>query len=60
MDDICDGCFGKTDNFVCFVQKYEDHSDCPCGNCIIKMVCSEVCQKRRDYFTGYEGEVILC
>ncbi len=50
--DICEGCHGinhKTRS--CFVKSdLEDYKDCPCGGCLVKVMCSEVCQERVSFY----------
>lgn len=52
--DICEGCYGinqKTRS--CFVKlDLEDYENCPCGRCLVKSMCSEVCQERVSFYAN--------
>lgn len=51
MNTDCESCFGSVPPCYCAIKDvYIDHSDCPCMNCLIKIMCSTVCQERKDYF----------
>lgn len=53
MTDACDGCRGSnpSDIIVCYARRdYRNNDDCPCGNCIIKVLCRETCPDRFDYY----------
>lgn len=66
MDDPCDGCIiyekiknGISSNTPCLALKYFKlhnlENDCPCIHCVIKMMCSETCDKRYNYGYGKDG-----
>ncbi len=44
----CEGCLLPP---MCAIKdEYADYDDCPCINCLVKVMCSIVCQERMDYF----------
>ncbi len=56
MDDhnFCSGCVatsrsGKLQR-VCFIGDLNDKGNCPCVNCIIKMMCSTMCEMRETWY----------
>lgn len=51
MDDICDGCFIKDRIGYCFTHAVENGENCPCVNCLIKVICSKACEDRINYST---------
>ncbi len=49
MTNVCDGCIDYMR--MCLVKKnFKNYDDCPCGNCIIKVMCEEICERRHRYF----------
>ena len=55
MVDICDGCTGaiysKVRTRSCAIKDMPDYVDnCPCTNCLIKVVCFNVCPERMSYY----------
>ncbi len=55
-NDMCEGCVAMSGELLfCFVRvDFKEHGDCPCGNCIVKMMCSIVCPERTSYY--YDGK----
>jgi hypothetical protein len=51
---ICSSCRNFEPSFIsyCSMLKTRDTVECPCKNCIIKMVCSKECQEYKNYETG--------
>lgn len=53
INKICEGCVGMNEAVTCFVKiDFEEYSDCPCGNCIVKVLCGSYCQERISYYCG--------
>lgn len=48
---VCDGCVGVDQTKNCFVRiDFNDYDDCPCGHCIIKVMCRKSCLERVFYY----------
>ena len=48
----CEGCNYK--NLPCLLKyNYKLVSRCPCCNCLIKMVCTKICEERKMLFTTF-------
>lgn len=52
--DICIGC--KTQVFStaiiehpCLIIRYSKYEECPCCNCVIKVICTQICEKMVKY-----------
>jgi hypothetical protein len=44
----CCGCLThQEDKIDCMYSKYNNHGECPCTNCILKMVCSLSCDQMK-------------
>ena len=44
----CDGCSDSDENIhfnICELIFYNKNGSCPCTNCIVKMMCSDSCDK---------------
>lgn len=43
--DICEGCSFDNGNHMnqCMIKNKEKDKDCPCINCLIKIMCGNVC-----------------
>lgn len=53
MHSDCEGCFGAVSPCYCAIRDlYANYDDCPCMNCLIKIMCSVVCKERKDYYTN--------
>lgn len=56
VDKICKGCslFNKEFCFIVVPTKDKDHlravKDCPCRECLIKAMCSKICNTRFDFY----------
>jgi hypothetical protein len=46
---ICDGCFMSKE---CELYDYNIESDCPCRECLVKIICRDVCQPWVKYLTS--------
>lgn len=47
----CDGCLGAGAVAYCIVRiDFEASEDCPCANCLIKVICDQTCKERADYY----------
>ena len=52
MNKLCRGC--RYSNFreiaggkpICIIVKLESEEDCPCINCLVKIICIKNCDKR--------------
>jgi hypothetical protein len=57
MPELCEGCKlskPKQDDYIpyiCFFIKYKYNNleTCPCQECIVRMICCQVCQPKRDW-----------
>lgn len=47
MTDVCDGCISY--DFCFITKKYKKYGDCPCGNCLVKVICINPCNERVTY-----------
>jgi hypothetical protein len=48
FNNYCTGCCGDS---TCFItDKMNADEICPCGNCLLKAMCSEVCKERKKFF----------
>jgi hypothetical protein len=43
MKDYCKGCAAYDKYGICEMNKFNDNGECPCSECIIKMMCNEAC-----------------
>ena len=50
LKDNCNGCYCE-DNDCDIIDKLTDFDICPCGICIIKVMCNDACE---DYNTFYQ------
>lgn len=52
--DICKGC----DIFpsYCGIRDAKEEYKCPCTNCIVKMICGEVCDEWANLYDTYNTE----
>lgn len=51
MNNLCCNCFGMDKPPYCAIKDlYTDLDDCPCMNCLVKVMCSEVCKERKKYY----------
>lgn len=50
MDGDCKGC---TDLGICVVEPIVPREDCPCKQCLIKMVCVDACKPYQDLLDQY-------
>ena len=49
---VCEGCvtYAKlNENNTCLMPHMKNGIPCPCSQCLIKMVCNEVCAKLEEY-----------
>lgn len=54
---ICDGCVGENKTRHCFVKTdFNVYDDCPCGHCIIKVMCRRFCLERAYYYVDRKTE----
>jgi len=37
----------------CFVQKSDQHQNCPCNICLVKSMCINLCEEYSDYGRDY-------
>ena len=44
----CKGCLLYENNMYCGTRKSPNRINCPCQNCIIKVMCNTGCQDYRD------------
>lgn len=49
MNDICDGCVVTRGVGYCLTHVIENGENCPCVNCLIKVMCSRACEDRINY-----------
>lgn len=48
MHNDCEGCLLPSS---CGIKDlYDNYDDCPCMNCLVKVMCSIVCKERMDYY----------
>ncbi len=45
----CDGCVIKGDSGYCMIRTMGEDGNCPCGNCVVKCMCSKICDGRKTY-----------
>jgi hypothetical protein len=55
MSEKCRGCDREKGAFVCVlilsIDFYPDNKiDCPCFDCLVKVMCREQCDQRKTYF----------
>lgn len=49
----CDGCAGAEGGWWCPVKaEFGVLYDCPCSNCLVKVLCAESCQKWISYHSN--------
>lgn len=46
----CEGCYSYSmnqhyDNDVCSFEQFNENGECPCTECLIKMMCSNGCEE---------------
>lgn len=52
MDELCKGCTSYKKK--CIKDLSDKPLNCPCGNCVVKVMCGEVCSL---YIQCYEDEL---
>jgi len=50
--DYCDGCLDYQNN--CPVKRNNRIGNCPCTECIVKMICDNPCDLFKDYHDRFE------
>jgi hypothetical protein len=56
----CDGCTVIQDFEQCHILLRGKGDNCPCGTCLIKMVCRDrICEKAEDYMSSIDWNIII-
>lgn len=42
-------CFSCIMNDYCLIRKYGNISSCPCIQCLVKPMCSDMCEERKEF-----------
>ncbi len=43
---VCKGCPALTQSVMCFFEEYDMEEECPCIECLVKVMCKFSCRKR--------------
>lgn len=48
LNSSCDGCRVNFEFLACWFKKYDSIEECPCGECLIKMMCLNPCSEHSE------------
>lgn len=57
MTDYCKGCYSNVASMCdhyCSYTKYSPNAECPCSECIVKVMCNDPCDKFEEFMDNLE------